>query len=131
MLEVNGIAPDKRFYLYVKGARKEVQELPESPRGYRISSGFMSSLLYATTRVVLLRKQGKEEKERVKQLTMEILERAIRGQKHGSIIVLDRQAKRSRKFDEDGFKEPWMEDNEDLRAALRKSPPDMFGVSPQ
>ncbi|TVY92380.1 GTP-binding protein [Lachnellula willkommii] len=79
MLEANGITPDKRFYLYVKGARKEVQEFSESPAGYRISSGFMSSLLYATTRVVLLRKQQGEEKERMKRLTVEIIERAIGG----------------------------------------------------
>lgn len=127
ILEANGITPDKRFYLYVKGARKEVQDVSESPAGYRISSGFMSSLLYATSRVILLRRQQTEEKERVKQLTVGILERAI--QHRDGAIGLDRQAKRSRKFDIEGNDEPWIEDDEELRVPLRKTPPDMFAVA--
>ena len=121
MLEANGIAPDKRFYLYVKMARKEVQKVSESPRGYRISSGFMSSLMYATTRVAVLRKQETKEKERVKQLTVDIIERAIGSQERGGAIVLERQAKRPRN-------EPRMEDNGESMAAPRKSPLDMCEV---
>jgi hypothetical protein len=131
MLSANGISPDKRFFLYVKGARKEVQKASESPRGYRISSGFMSSLLYATSRVVLMRKQETEEKERMKKLTVEIIERAIRGQERGNAIVLGRPSKRfgSLKYDEEKADNPWEDDDDELRAALRRSPPDMYEVT--
>lgn len=83
MLSANGIVPDKRFLLYVKGAKNKAERISDLPTAHRLSAGFVSSLLYATNEVLETRRKEEEGKELVKKMTRDIVEKAILEQSKG------------------------------------------------
>lgn len=76
-LAANRVYPDKRFRRYLMYARRKTSDLLRSGH-YRDNMGqFLDALVEALETTRLLREEGREEREKVKYRTIEIIKKAI------------------------------------------------------
>jgi hypothetical protein len=130
VLSANRLAPDTKFLVFLKDARKALLKAPRGTTGV-----FSGAVNHALAEVHIRRRQHLQDQEQVKRRTIEIIEGAIMDQERGGTIVSDTQYKRSTAGkvvdDWDGDRdEPLLESDEELSAGLGEPlPPKLVGVT--